>query len=181
MMKTPTYCIGLLFFGMLTTGLRAQEYHNPDEVIGNFFTAIENPSDSARRALLSDLFLKDGLMTAVIQGSAQSAQARLGSYEAFLEGTDSFYDEYDAAYDEIERSIDYYVDMAMVHSLVYQTLTEKSVIANAYEEMLWFSFTIVFKNERWYIASAIWVNAFESVPIDEAMLQDTLWHQPNKK
>ncbi|NQV52469.1 MAG: hypothetical protein HQ500_04760 [Flavobacteriales bacterium] len=169
--------IALLFFGLLASVSFGQSsFDNPSEVITSFYRAMEQDDLATRSTELKALFLEDGTIHSIVQKSSLTSSPKGGSVTDFLQGSGSFYRANTMSYDEIERSIDYYVDIATVHSLVFQTIVERGNTSVAYEQMLWFSFTMVFENDRWFLTNVSWVNAFEDEDIDDAMRLDTLWH-----
>lgn len=165
---------------LISISVSAQPYDTPSEVLSGFYRALESESDSARVALLKDVFLDEGSIHTVIQRSSMRSSLKGGGFEKFIQGSQPFYDTHTMSYDEVERSIDYYVDAAIAHSLVFKVITEKSNPETTYEQMLWFNHSMVFQNERWYLTNTTWINAFADESIDDAMASDTLWHRISK-
>ena len=169
--------IALLLFALLASGSFGQSrFDNPSEVITSFYRAMEQEALETRSAELKALFLEEGTIHSIVQKSSLTSSPKGGSVTDFLQGSSGFYLANTMSYDEIERSIDYYVDIATVHSLVFQTIVERNNANIAYEQMLWFSFTMVFEKDRWFLTNVSWVNTFEDEDIDDAMRLDTLWH-----
>jgi len=152
-------------------------YETPNEVISSLYEALEAEADTTRAQLMSDLFIDKGTIYTILQRSSLSSNSKGGGFDRFLKGSDGFYATHTMTYDEIERSIDYYVDLALVHSLVFQNIVEKAKPNTTYEQMLWFSFTLVYQKDRWYLTNVTWVNAFEDEDVNNAMGLDTLWHR----
>ena len=171
---TPYLILCLLVLGL---GVNAQNYESPNTVISDWYNALEETDATKRADMMKQLFIDNGTIHSVLQRSSLSSTLKGGSYNEFLKNSSDFYNTYTQGYDEVERSIDYYIDMAMVHSLVFQSIVEKSKPGVAYEQMLWYSLTMVYRNDRWYLVSVSWVNAFGDESIDDSMEIDTLWHR----
>ncbi len=152
---------------------------SPQATINAFFKASAAADDSTRQAIFSSIFLNDGQVNSVNQ-MERSAPSKLGTWETFLEESASFYTAYDLSFDEVERTINYYEDIASVRSLVYQTVAVKNSIVVEYEQFLWYTFDLIYQKNGWYISSVTWINAIESQPIDDALIQDTIWHTLKK-
>ncbi len=167
---------------IFSAALNAQEasYGSPQDAINGFFEASSASDDSVRQSIFSSLFLADGQINAIIFKEDQSVINKLGSWKKFLGESTSFYNSYDLSFDEVERSINYYEDIAAVHSLAYQTLTEKINPSVIYEQFLWYTFDLIYDGNGWKLASASWINATDNQPIDDALTQDTIWHTLNK-
>jgi len=39
---------------------------------------------------------------------------------------------------------------------------------------------LIYQNDGWLISSVTWINAIDSQPIDDALIQDTIWHTLKK-
>ena len=153
---------------------------SPQDAVNAFFKASADDNDSTRQALFLAIFGEQGQVNSINQRDAKSAASKLGSLNSFLDQSASFYSSYSLAFDEVERSINYYEDIASVHSLVYQTVTEKTGIKASYEQFLWYHFDLIYQNNGWLISSVSWINAIDSQPIDDALIQDTIWHTLKK-
>lgn len=175
----------VLLFGAISLPMKsnaqtpAAPYGQPSQLIGAFLKTLSEPNDSIRSSRLEEILAAEGRMNATLQFGPSSARQQIGSGEDFLQDAKAFYTKHLINYQEIERSIDYYQDLATVHSTVLQRIEDK-VSKEAYEQWLWIIFDLAYMNDRWYITAASWVNAFDGVPIQDAMLQDTLWHQPEE-
>lgn len=159
------------------TAVAQTSLDNPSDVIASFYRALEMPTLEERSQALNALFIEGGTIQSIVQRSSTVSSAKGGSVKDFLKGSTNFYLNNTMSYDEIERSIDYYVDVAMIHSLVFQSIVERKNPSIVYEQMLWFTFSMAYQDDRWYLTNVSWVNAFEDEDIDDAMRLDTLWHQ----
>jgi len=165
---------------LFATG-RAQDtdFSELGNIVSAFYSSLSDSNATRRAETFARLFTEKGQVNAVIQKSPSASSYALGPWKQFLQDAVPFYSTYKVAYDEIEREIDYYVDLASVHSLAYQTVTDRKT-GNRYQQMLWFQFDLVYSNNRWYIDNATWINQVPEVPIQDALLQDTLWHKPSR-
>ncbi|MEQ9187648.1 MAG: hypothetical protein RLP15_07920 [Cryomorphaceae bacterium] len=176
-MKIVAYILTLCFWLGGFAAISQTNLGNPSEVIASFYRALELPTLEERSQALNALFMEDGTIQSIVQRSSMVSSSRGGTVKDFLNGSNDFYLNNTMSYDEIERSIDYYVDVAMIHSLVFQSIVERKNPSVAFEQMLWFSFSMAYQDDRWYLTAVSWVNAFEDEDIDDAMRLDTLWHQ----
>jgi hypothetical protein len=156
----------------------AQGAENPNALITAFYGALMEADSAKRHDAFSQLFHDQGTLFAVLQKGDMLSSTKGGPYENFLHGSGSFYAENTMSYDEVERSIDYYVDMASVHSLVYQSIRSNRRVSTVYEQLMWFNLSMVYVNDRWFLLDVSWVNAYDGDRIDNAMEQDTLWIKP---
>jgi hypothetical protein len=168
--------IGMMFIASLGVTQEAR-YAQPSQVIAAYLGMISEGNDSIQRARMSELFATDGQMNATLQFSASNVKQAIGSGEDFLTNARDFYTENNIYYQEVERTIDYYQDLASINSLVLQRIEDK-LRKEAYEQWLWMTFDLAYMNDRWYLTAVSWVNAYEGESIQDALLQDTLWHQP---
>ncbi len=178
-MRTISLFLTLCLLVGISLGGRAQEkrYIQPSQVIAAYLGMLSEENDSIREVRMAELFADEGRMNATLQFNAKQAQQKVGSGQDFLMNAKDFYTEHIIQYQEIERSIDYYQDLATVHSTVLQRIEDK-LRKEAYEQWLWMVFDLAFMNDRWYLTAVSWVNAYDGESIQDAMLQDTLWHQP---
>lgn len=170
----------ILITGCVSLAAKAQDttdYTQVGEVVHAFYSALSEPNDSARAARFEQLFTPEAQVNAIIQKTQSTASPALGSWKKFLENSQPFYTRFKVDYDEVERELEYYVDLASIHSLAYQVSTEKAS-GTDYRQMIWVQMDLVFAKDRWYIAYVSWVNEVTGMPIEDALLQDTLWHPP---
>lgn len=167
---------------MISANLMAQDstFATPSRVINAYFDAISETNDALRSTKLKALFIGDGQMNATVHRSSNIANQKLGTVDQFLNSSSSFYNEHNVSYDERERSIEFYQDIALVHSLVFQVIEEKAQDDVLYNEWIWMAFNLAYAENRWWLTTVSWVNSLDYQNIDEAMLQDTLWHNPEK-
>lgn len=144
-----------------------------------FYKALSEPDSAKRAANFSALFAPTAQITAVV-GRAGESKTQNGSWKEFLKKTTQFYKHYSPQYAEQEREVEYYLDLATMHGIVMQTATDKSS-GKTYQQRLWMQLDVVFQHKRWFIANAIWVNEIDGTDINDALLQDTLWHKEVKK
>lgn len=172
-----------IMFSLQSTGKilaqTAPDYSQPSAVIAAYLSALATEGDSARAARLSSLFAPGGQINATLQLDVNRARQQIGTVEEFITNSKSFYNDHTINYQELERSIDYYQDLAAVNSLVGQRIVEKSS-GVMYDQLIWMNFDMIFTKNRWYLTTVSWINAIEGQAIEDAMLQDTLWHKPEK-
>lgn len=149
-------------------------------VVSAYFAAANQSDLDTRKEALSKLFNINGTMDAVILRQGQDPTFTEGSWEDFVEKSQGFYSKYEVEFDEIEREVEFYLDMASVHCLVFQNSKELSS-GTIYYQKLWFQFDLVFYSDRWFIDHIIWINETEPNPINNALMQDTIWHQTDDK
>ncbi|GEM_PF-486395 len=164
----------------LSTNAQRVILESPQDVVNAFFKASSESNDSSRTAMFNAIFSASCQVNSINQRDSKNATSKLGSLSSFLEQSSSFYDSYSLAFDEVERSINYYEDIASVHSLVYQTVTEEKGIKTQYEQFLWYNFDLIYSDNGWLITSVSWINGIDSQPIDDALIQDTIWHTLKK-
>ena len=165
--------IGLVFWSFQ---MRSQEseFSNLGEITDAFYSALSE-SDSAKRSdQFSKLFTKNAQITAVVDRGGLS-KTKNGTWQEFLQKSNSFYQSYAPTYLELEREVEYYLDLATVHSIAQQTATDKST-GKIHQQEMWIQLDLVFQSNRWFIANAIWTHQIGSIQINKALLQDTLWH-----
>lgn len=158
----------------------APDFTKLGDVVHSFFGALSENDEAARKAQFKTLFTEQGQVNAVIQKTYATANPALGSWEEFLTNSSDFYQRFELDYDEVEREFEYYVDLAAVHSLVYQVSSDRTT-DKVYRQMLWVQFDLVFAQGRWYIDHVSWVNEVAGNSVREALYQDTLWHRPQKR
>lgn len=166
---------------LLALGGKTQDstYSELGNTVNTLYSALSDSNDTRRAQVFEQLFTKEGQVNAVIQKSASASSHALGSWKQFLDNSTPFYAAYKVDYDETEREIDYYVDLASVHSLVYQSATDRKT-GNVYRQMLWIQIDLVYAGNRWYIDHVTWINEVPEIPVRDALLQDTLWHKPSR-
>ena len=145
-------------------------------LVSEYFKAASVSDLNLRESALSNLFDKQGTMDAVILRQGQSSTLTEGTWGEFVEKSQGFYNSYQVEFEESEREVEYYLDMANVHCLVFQNSKEKAS-GSIYYQKLWMQFDVIFKSERWFIDHVIWINESDPYPIQNALLQDTIWHQ----
>ncbi|MEZ4722951.1 MAG: hypothetical protein R2813_13840 [Flavobacteriales bacterium] len=143
-------------------------------VIDRFYKALSE-SDSAKRAtILGEIMAPGADITSVIHNNGY-ASATKGSVTQFMSNTRNFYRDFRVSYAEIEREAEYYLDLASVHGICTQNLNELATQKH-YSQDLWMQLDCAFVGIEWKIVSATWTNQFGQYSIDNALLQDTLWH-----
>ena len=178
-MSKLIYIFAFLFAAINGHAQRAA-LESPQAAVNAFFKASAENNDSTRASMFASNFEEAGQLNSINQLDAQNSSSKLGPVYTFLDQAAGFYKDYSLAFDEVERSINYYEDIAAVHSLVYQTVTEKTGLKTTYEQFLWYHFDLIYKNDGWLISSVTWINAIDSQPIDDALIQDTIWHTLKK-
>ena len=177
-MKNLSLFLVLLF---TTISLSAQEkdFSSIDIVVKSFYEALAQDNSDTRAQQLATLFTKDGQISSVNHANNNTASIKNGSWKTFYTGSTSLYTSYLLSNDEVERTVDFYGEIASVHSLVYQTLTQKTS-KREFAQLYWMQLDLVYLNNRWYIDYASWTNQYQNVAVEEAILSDTIWHQLTK-
>jgi len=177
-MKNLSLFLVLLF---TTISLSAQEkdFSSIDIVVQSFYEALAQDNNEMRSQQLAALFTKDGQISSVNHANNKPASIKTGSWKTFYSGSTSLYASYFLSNDEVERTVDFYGEIASVHSLVYQTLIQKTS-KKEYAQLYWMQLDLVYLNNRWYLDYTSWTNQYQNVAVEEAILSDTIWHQLSK-
>lgn len=174
-----TLCITFLLLLSLCGKAQDTAYSALGNTVNALYSSLSDSNATNRSRVFEQLFTREGQVNAVIQKNASTSSHALGSWRQFLDNSTPFYAAYKVDYDETEREIDYYVDLASVHSLVYQTATDRKT-GSVYRQMLWIQIDLVYAGHRWYIDHVTWINEVPGIPVRDALLQDTLWHKPSR-
>jgi hypothetical protein len=177
-MKNVTLLLVMLFSAAAVSA-QEKDFSSIDIVVKSFYEALAQDNGDARTQQLAALFTKDGQISSVNHANNNAASIKNGSWKTFYAGSTSLYTSYSLSNDEVERTVDFYGEIASVHSLVYQTLTQKTS-KKEFAQLYWMQLDLVYLNNRWHIDYASWTNQYQNVAVEEAILSDTIWHQLSK-
>ncbi|GAB4383126.1 MAG: hypothetical protein Kow0075_15170 [Salibacteraceae bacterium] len=149
-------------------------YATVGDVLNEYLAALTDTSD-LRLARLKVVAAPEARLASVITRGA-GVSLTVDDATSYAKNTKPYFVKYIITFEETYRTVSYYADMATVHSIVEQHITDPTTGKSSVEKY-WLQTDMVYVNNRWFITSVVWTNQLSTQPIQEAVVTDTLWHR----
>jgi hypothetical protein len=147
-------------------------------LLDSYFLAAETMDSTMRFEAFQLLFTESGTINSVVMNSDGSNRVKQGNWKSYIEKSGSYYNRFTPHFVEDSREMEFYLEIASVHCIVSQYSAQKTS-GKKFKERYWMQFDLVYLANRWYIDNVLWVNEIQGIPIENALLTDTLLYSPD--